>query len=141
MNDTVKWILAVIITAVAFYLGIDLLGFDWITFQASILAFVQIIGMLLLLFTGSAAAIEVARYYHRMNEEFDRDRVDEQAGRRRSTGTEDPARQLPEGEERVTRSDLEAMLKRAVSEVVREESAPNGQMEDPVRSDTTRRRS
>lgn len=135
MNDTVKWILAVFITAVAFYAGSDLLGFDWINFQASILAFVRMVGTLLLLFTGSAAAIEVARYYHRRNEEIDQQRAREHRG----DSAESTPRRLAEAEEKVTRSDLEIMLKRAVSEAVREERGADEPAGEPATTDGVQR--
>lgn len=89
MNDTVKLVLLVAVGAAVIFSVGQFLGIDWVMTQASLtLAFVELVGKLLLLFTGSAAAIEVAKYYRRRNREeesSETERLDDHA-RSGSTG-------------------------------------------------------
>ncbi|MGI9173853.1 MAG: hypothetical protein ACR2GR_00850 [Rhodothermales bacterium] len=57
-------LLALVVAYAIFVLG-NLLGVNWWGLQMNFLAFLQTLGLLLLLFTGSAAAFEIARYYRK----------------------------------------------------------------------------
>ena len=57
-------LLALVAAYAIFVLG-NLLGVNWWGLQMNFLAFLQTLGLLLLLFTGSAAAFEIARYYRK----------------------------------------------------------------------------
>ena len=57
-------LLALAVAYAIFVLG-NLLGVNWWGLQMNFLAFLQTLGLLLLLFTGSAAAFEIARYYRK----------------------------------------------------------------------------
>lgn len=67
MNDTFKWILTATISMVAIFFVVSALGLDWDYLHSMILSVFETIGILLILFTGSAAAIEVAKYYRAQN--------------------------------------------------------------------------
>ena len=60
-------LLALVAAYAIFVLG-NLLGVNWWGLQMNFLAFLQTLGLLLLLFTGSAAAFEIARYYRKMTQ-------------------------------------------------------------------------
>ena len=99
MNDTLKWVLITLLSAIAVFAGGEALGVDWMLVQVSIMWFLETIGLLLLLFTGSAAAIEVAKFYRRKNRMLE------------EKETSAPAQNVAE-------SDLRLMLKQAVAEVM-----------------------
>ena len=99
MNDTLKWVLLTLFSAIAVFAGGEALGVDWVMIQVSILSFVEMIGMLLLLFSGSAAAIEVATYFRRKNQALD------------AENTLAPSREISE-------SDLHLMLREAVEQAL-----------------------
>lgn len=86
MSDTLKWVLITLLSAVAVFAGGEALGVDWILVQVSILAFLETVGLLMLLFTGSAAAMEIAKYYRRKNKHLEQEQ--DSGGGRRLTGQE-----------------------------------------------------
>lgn len=98
MNDALKWVLIALISAIAVFAGGEALGINWSTLQVSMLSFLQTVGLILLLFTGSAAAIEVAKYYR------NKDRLEEEE-------LSSSARHVGEGE-------LQHMLQEAVMEAL-----------------------
>lgn len=74
MNDSLKWILAVAFSMVVIVFGASALGLNWLYVQSNILSLLETIGLVLILFTGSAAAVEIGKYYRAQNRSLkDRD--------------------------------------------------------------------
>ena len=86
MNDTFKWLLITFAIAIAAFVGGSAVGIDWMQIQVTVLAFLEMLGTLLIFFTGSAAAIEVAKYYRHLNR-----KAEEYAARSAAPGALPPA--------------------------------------------------
>ena len=71
MDDTFKWSLIALFAGIFVFLGGVWLGIDWTNAQATMLSFLVLLGELLILFTGSAAAVEVAKFFRKKNRMLD----------------------------------------------------------------------
>ena len=67
MNDLLKWILITFAAFAVLWVGSEAAGLHLFVLQASVLRFLQTAGLVFILFSGGAAAVEVARYYHNKN--------------------------------------------------------------------------
>ena len=73
MDDTFKWSLIALFVGILTFLAGVWLGIDWTTAQVSMLSFLRLFGELLILFTGSAAAVEIAKYFRKKNRLLERE--------------------------------------------------------------------
>jgi uncharacterized membrane protein YebE (DUF533 family) len=73
MNDSIKLILITLAATLVVFAGGEALGVNWLTVQGTILYFVRTIGILFLLFTGGAAALEIAKYFRFKNHQAEKE--------------------------------------------------------------------
>lgn len=73
MDDILKWALISIVSIIVVLIGAGQLGLEFFSFQISIFYILKEIGLLLLIYSASAATIEAAKYFRNKNRELKKD--------------------------------------------------------------------